>query len=484
MTNVGFGVIPRALSIARRRKLDSRPRPRIIAASSFRDRQEFPMRIEPLILESENDSGLDFGDYFADAALVSAALTKLAGRLDPIIYGYCLEFHCVQGGRSWFKPYGLNDGLNGLSTEQGAPIPSQIFYDRIVIPKRSDDEQDRWPILAKWELNGDDARHMPAAFRNAGFHVQMRVQCDERFMGYFKFAMPGSCSPQDEFRIRTAFESVKDWLREVVAHRRNVQLWLNVDFKRAILNLQMDIARQLVLSSSRRRALRLMCTLMTSHLALGFNRLVFLSRQQTAGLHCIYAHGGDCSDAFSDDVQRRIAEDVRAIDELKDWVDAANGPGDDPLYVELAGTVGDVLRIPDCDRSSSLVAKVWRGDGRLADLGDAAIWYPSGAQMDLPPGIVPCEPSLALGAEIDRTDELLAGWVSAHPKSAWMASRNDRFFVVPWDGPHGLLGIFVLDLGYWSRESIDPIRDVIPRLLFVRAILSEFSAVFAGAGSL
>jgi hypothetical protein len=440
------------------------------------------MLIEPLILASDDEAGLDFGDFFEDAGLVNAALRKLAGQLDPTICCYCLEFHSVEGGRSWFKPYGCDRQLNGLVTDGQVQVPPQIFYDRLVRQRQSDNECDFWPTVAKWQLNGDDPNNMPAILKNAGFHVQMRLQRNEKYIGYFKVAMFGSCSANDEFRIRSAFESVKEWLRGAVAQRRHTRMWLDAEFKRAVLRLQADVASLLVAPPPAPwRALRLLCTLITSHLTQGFNRIAFLTRGKYDDLYCAYAHGGDCTEGFSAGVQRLLAESAHSIDELKDWVDCAVGPSDDPLFVELAGSGKQVLKIPKCEQSKSLVARIWRDGARLSGVGNAAVAAPSGPDIQLPRGVIHWEPSTVLAAEIGRDDELLAQWAGSHPESAWLAARNNRFFVLPWHGPERPLGIFMLDLGYWGFGSIELARDVIPRLLFVRAILSEFSADFAGA---
>ena len=310
-----------------------------------------PVRAFPPFPEDGN--GFDFGEYWGDPVLVGAALLRLYVELQPAVC-YCLSLHPVHDGESWFEPY----GNNGLITDPSIVLtPTRIPYFRLLVEEEG---EEKWPVLGQW-VRGPHPSDHPEELDGAVWHGQIRLKSGTEYVGFFKAVIPTGTPPHDD-KLRDAYRRVKIWLdAEVFARRQNDSL-SKQEAREALASFHHCIKEDIT-AGRRKAALQRLATLLTSHLGTGFNRIICLAPTPDDTLNCAYAHGGDCSQLWSTDVQFTLANEVRTIPELQSRIELQIPPLSDPLYRDLAHN--NPLSLVDISSSSDLIARIWRRGGSL-----------------------------------------------------------------------------------------------------------------------
>ena len=418
----------------------------------------------------QGDPLVDFSNFFAEPPLVAAGLLQFAACLGNAIC-YCLQFRHQPGNGSWFEPYGIERGLNGLVTESGISLPRQIRFESLMTPKG-------WPVLAEWQCDDVPAQH-PAGVAEAVWHGQGLVRGNNEHVGYFKAAIPSGQPPNDE-QVRDAYRKATFLVQTVVQERAQLQIWQDPGFQASLASTSAAITGDLRDGRST-DAVQRVCTLVTSHLGADLNRIVCLVPQGPELLRSIYGHGGDCSDGFSQRVQRPLALTQHTIPQV---IGAITGrPTADPLYQDL------VLNplILEQGSNAGLLGQLWWQHGGNLD------WLPEGKRVEvaanvdvhLPTGMVRLKRPRTLAAILRSDDPAIAAWQRSRPSSPLFLSRNGTYFAIPWTCPQEhdqtrLLGLIVCDLGYWSHFDVQ--YDVVPRLMQARALLDWFAPHFLTVG--
>lgn len=420
-------------------------------------------RIDPIV---PTEQGLDFGDFFDDTQLVNTVLSLLAANLEPTTVIYCLRFKYVDNGVSWFVPY----NTHGLITDQSIPLPDHIEYHRLLMADQ------RWPLLAEWHSRGGKPKY-PRRLENACWHGQLRLEANGQFVGYFKIVIPeGGVAPSDaEFAL--AFDRVKLWLQHEVNIRLNDKRWFSPEFQSSLDTVH-EAIHHFIKASQPRPALQILCSLVTSHVASGFNRVICLTPSNNT-LHCVYAHGGNCSDEFASQIQYPLSQMARSVPELIRIVNATTPPHDDPLYRDLAAGP-NAFAINYGGNDTSVISRLWLQGGLFHGFSSDDVVV---ANQRVEFGVsenrftVEIAPTI-MAAQLSIEDAAFLEWLKTRPKSPLFGTRNARLYTFIWTTRRVPIGAIILDLGYWAHY--DMARDIAPRLAVARALFAEFAFHFDG----
>ncbi|HEY4309165.1 MAG TPA: hypothetical protein VGN12_06905 [Pirellulales bacterium] len=425
------------------------------------------MPIREILPFTDDGDGLDFGEFWNDPDLVGAAIRRLLVALQPCI-GYCFRLHAVHDGISWFEPY----GTTGLVSVPTITLPAKVKYSRLLIQEPN---QERWPILGQWTEGISTTLH-PSAIKDS-CHIQIRLKSGKTYVGYFKLALNRKLPPEDD-EVRVAFRDVKLWLDATIASRERANIWSTPSAVSALASTHEDIEHD-IKTGRPKAAIQRLASLLTSHIGSAMNRAILLWPTADDALSCIYAHGGDCSDEWAARIQAGLAHNVRSFSALQGQVSLEMPPISDPLYRDLAG--GNPLRLKDVSTSKHLIAQIWRRGGSLE-------WIPhENAVEDEPPVIrelsdggmlVSASPMYNIAARFDFNDSWLAEVRNECVDSSFFLNKNGTVFALTWFWERTPLGIWLFDLGAWSRFDLR--HDIVPRLKAAKIILEQFSQHFVG----
>ena len=417
----------------------------------------------------DDGGGLDFGEFWGDPTLVAAALWQLSVFLQPAIC-YCLRLRPVHAGDSWFEPY----GDTGLVTDPTVQIFPRIPHSWLLVDRAGAEE---WPVLAEWLPSGVSPWLSPK-LAGAVWHGQIRLKSGRDYVGFFMGAVAGHPAPHDD-QVRDAYRRVRMWLDAQLPDRCENAARTSSSRQEALRSTHCLIEDD-VNAGRPRVGLQRFATLVTSHLGTGFNRIACLARTSEGVLTCVHAHGGDCGEKWSAQVQFPLANEVRTMEQLQGRVGLRIPPFDDPLYCDLADR--HPLSLATVSSSDHLIANIWRRGGTLE-------WLPkdNAIEGDLimgertSGGAVRIAPMYNIAARFDLADPWLAEWRSQHPDSALFRSKNGTIFAFAWSFERRLLALVLLDLGFWNEFRLR--LDVVPRLKSAKLMLDEFAYHFkAGFG--
>lgn len=393
--------------------------------------------------------GLDFGEFFDEPDLVAAALIYLTAGLSSTA-GYCLRFHDVPGGDSWFEPYNGNGVAIQDSKAVSLELPPQVDFRRLLSPTFE------WPVLA-WSIPTTPPDVFPQAVRRC--HVRLRDK-DNRYRGFYKIVQTGD-EPLIENFLTNAYWRTKLWLQSEVERLRR-----KAGQQAAEFNATKQRIDELLRQRKPNHALAVLATLMTSQHGSQFNRAAVFVPNSNNELQCLYAHGGDDSQSWND-IREFVAEESPTISDLH----AKFGgpiPQGDPLHKDLVGERVN-LNVP------SRIAAVWRS-GLSAAPDDETIWMR--ATTEFVGGNVMSNGFFQrpIATRLTHADPWMAAHRLRNPGSAVFRSRNHQWFLLPWGSPEKPIGIWIFDLACWTRW--DEGNDLIPKLCQAQELLKLFSADF------
>jgi hypothetical protein len=428
----------------------------------------------------DQNCGLDFAEFFHHPDLVRKALDRFKFYARPAAC-YCLEFQCIdETPDSYFAPYKSGIVDNGfLDRQQYGDLPYGIPYGRLVrINDRPKDDQ--WPLIGQWwPLPGSNSEH-PDSIVDAQFHGLVRLQAGSTYVGYYKAAWhaPATAYPSFESALANAYAKVQTWLYAEVEKWRWDRTRFDENAQKDLKGIH-DLLEILIQANKYDRAIQVVSELLTSHLGARLNRVACLAPRGDACV-CLYAHGGNCTDDFSNRVQYPISTQVHSLHDLYHHLRNIALPTDDPLFAELCADK-DVLILEDIGSSNSILAQLIRDGGNLSN------WFGSQAAVETQPDIevnfalrliVDQDPEV-VALKLEREDPLLATWASRFPGSAWNQNRASKWYALPFRYKDALLAVFVVDVGYWENPSERQV--IIPRLMVASAVLNEFAPHFFGA---
>jgi hypothetical protein len=433
------------------------------------------MSVRPIPCLLNDGDGLDFQEFLDDADFMRQVVRLLSSYVGEFAC-YALRLHRIEGGTSWFEPYGL-DGFNGLLSNLKDDLPKKVDYFYLVNVRQGTDAE--WPILGQWLPTPGVRPQFPNALTDSPFHGQIRFQKGEVFEGYLKVV----CLPS--YRGSMAFDTlladahaqVQAWMRKTIP-RRQFQLQLLGVTNTSNLEVVHQKIEELLHRGDVRAAVRLVCTLITSHLGAGLNRVACLVPDAKGDLSCVWAHGGNCSSEFAHNILWPCTTNAPTIHQLVQMVAGSGPPIDDAYFCDLA--MGKHrLRLLQTASSQSLVARIWRSYGELDGLpGDSAVVLEPGMDLNLTKGVIIPQEGYALAARLTDSDPLVSAQRNSHPDSSLFANQNKTWYAMPWRWSGNCLAVMVFDQGYW-RDPVEP-RDIIPRLVRAAGLLSAFAPHFDG----
>lgn len=415
--------------------------------------------IEPLV---PTDHGLDFGEFFDDSRLVRLVLSMLYANLDKSAVVYCFRF---SEGANQFVPY----DASGLITDSSIPLPT-VERDRLLTAEKE------WPVLAQWHARDGKPNH-PPQFEHACWHGQLLLESNGKPVGYFKVVIPRDGVAPNDAQFACAFDHVKLWLQQQINLNSTDSWWFS-----PALHYELDFAdeaiRQLVKDGRFRPALQILCTLATSHIAFGFNRVICLAPFKNT-LRCVYAHGGDCSDEFASRVQHPVSQMAHSVPELMWMANASTPPHDDPLYRDLAASPHS-FAIDVGSNESSVISRLWRQGGLFQGFStDQLVIANQRVQFGRDNCfIVEVAPTI-MAAHLSMDDPALRELRNTRPSSPLFGNRNGNFYTFIWTADGAPIAAVILDLGYYAH--FDLARDVAPRLAIARALFGRFGKHFVKA---
>jgi len=125
--------------------------------------------------------------------------------------------------------------------------------------------------------------------------------------------------------------------------------------------------------------------------------------------------------------------------------------------------------------NQGILARLWRLNGDIRHLPSENQELGFAAPPLFNPAFKPEAHPIA--ATFDHSDPWVKAMRHNHPGAAIFVARGERYWALPWfSGPGCLLGVWILDMAYWSGRIAPQI--IVPRLAAARNVLRLFAPVF------
>lgn len=432
-----------------------------------------PLATRPLTgIVDNSESGVDFADSFDSKLLIEETLKFLSSALYPSPSTVALKYF-ARRPKSYFMQH--HEGF----PEDGPDQPHlPVFIDEdVIVP------DDRWPLCNRgdgplswcrdWCNPGDS---VPARFANrVKWHLLIRAEQTgpPRHAGYlqaFGFEDPGTV---DDYDLLDVFFRTKLFVESKINEDNLNRIWRKEGFRPLV-----ERTNSVLQTSDWEHALHHLADLLTSHLGAAWNRAaLFLPTSPAADtLRCVYAHGGDGSLDWCA-VMRVVAEETPEIDDLIRITDHTSGRED--AYHEAAAAEANPLEVQNVQDplNSNLLATLWRLNGDVARLPHHNVHWEASDQPVISE-IRPDAPLLRDGeppaAVFTQDDPWVRQVERERPGAPLFASKNQRYFFVPWftsGEPRQIVGVWLLDLAYFEPKPEAPLR--LPSFLLTHSLLQS-----------
>ncbi len=401
------------------------------------------------------EEGINFYDDF-DAVFVDHALATLwhsFGRNGKVCF--CLRLNVDEQDQGYFSPFG---SVFPPDARQWFDLSSTRIPLQDLVP-----DYWTWPLLTVRELPlffgtsesavSDELRDLSSRIT---WNALIRLRSRYSYVGYLVAAgIDGSLPPDDRALLAAAYLT-KIEVERLLAHRHVERIWASKEFKTRLHKTMAAIGALPALDG--RVALRHVANMLTSHLGAGWNRAACFCAVGDDMLRCLWAQGGDGTQAWLESVQCPVGEQIRDVEELIDTVRQQRDV-EDPYFRAAAGDrpveVYDVS-----DRSNrNVLAELWRADGDIRKLpSEYQEWELSFAPSQQDSQIDRQRLSLGgpIAASFDQRDPWVQQVVRDRPNDRIFASRNGRYFALPWFSRDELIGIWVVDMAYWANMVGQP----------------------------
>ncbi len=421
------------------------------------------------------EDGINFY-YEFDESIVNHALATLHTALEERGHPcYCLRLLVGSDNRGFFCRFG-----NVLTPENVAKL--QIPTDARIPLEHLVADHFTWPTLAIREgplLLDHYGEWMQEFSQRVTWLAQMRLQRMNEYVGYFLLAgLAGWGIPSVHDLIAAAYRTKLE-VASVLAYRRVQSARTSAEFKDRLLQTQ--VAIEDLRGQNQSAALQHVGDMLTSHLGACWNRAACYGPIDNETLQCLWAQGGNGRQDWCLDVQRPLGEHVHDVNGLISLVRRRPKVLDDPYFAAAAGT--NSLRIQNTsDRANdNILAQLWRARGNIGMLPSA---YQEWELNHTP---------IAHQKAVDRQAILSGGpiavvfsqanpWVrrvsEERPGAPVFVSQNGKYWAFPWWAHRGpaheaevrneLIGIWVLDMAYWSGGVGQP---DFPSFYFTKEIL-------------
>jgi hypothetical protein len=368
---------------------------------------------------------------------------------------YCLRLEVDAENQGYFHSYG------DLLVPHSQIAVSQPFVGRVPL-------RNLVPDLATWEqlairvgpplaaLNDPAIDvHVRDFLRRVSWQIAIRLQDNEKYVGYFKFmGVDGSPVPKDRDVVAAAYKA-KTEVANLLAYRHVQETRADEIFKERLRTTAYEIS-SLVLDG--RLALRHVADMLTSHLGAGWNRAACYWPVSADKLRCMWAHGGGGDWSWCK-VQGDLSAQVREVEQLTEGVRRHPYPLDDTFYLSAAGERPvEVAGIND-PGNQNILASLWRAQGDIRRLPAEHQFWESSPDPDAHLSVVNRRKIRQNGpraAEFRQQDPWVQEVQAQRPKSPIFASKNGRYFAVPWFSQGELIAIWVVDMAYWGKLEVQP----------------------------
>ena len=421
------------------------------------------------------EHGVNFYDEFNEGVVNQGLRAFHSALLQEHNPCYCLRLDVDVDDHGYFCRFG--DITLGSDDDPKPNLPSElpIPLDLLVI------DYWKWPPIAIRDgtpplanYGNPDESELQEFLNRISWQVQVRLQREEEYIGYFiAVGLDGSPLPTDRDLITAAYYT-KLQVASLLSYRRVEKTQTSEEFKdrlrttqRAIENLQ---------GKERSRALQHVGDMLTSHLGAGWNRAACYCPTDDNTLECLWAQGGDGRQPWCDDVQRPIGQSVCQTEGLVYLAGRRVNPGIDPYYA--ATVLRGPLKIENIrdENNSNVLAQLWRCNGNVTALPSHYRAWECPPPLD-PHATTVNRKEIPSGSDIAAAFDAQDPWVKQithqRPGEPIFISQNGTYCAFPWHADDRLIGIWVLDMAYWSR--IDGQPDY-PSLDFTKMILSALGS--------
>ena len=302
------------------------------------------------------------------------------------------------------------------------------------------------------------------------WYAYMRLQAGNTYVGYFVLAGLDGCPAPSDKTLRRVACLVKVEVERVLAFRRVARARTSPDFK---TRLRYTLAAINELRSyDCRGALKRVADMLTSHLGVGWNRAACYWPVNSNTLRCLWAQGGDGSEAWCWNVQRPIGEGIREVSDLVAMAQLATNSGNDRYLAAAAGRNPIQIDAVQDHSNDNILARLWRSNGDVRALPIESQYWEIGILPNPSISIVDREVlSLGgpVGAVFNEQDPWVRQTVRERPGDPIFVSRNGRYFLLPWCSRNNLIAVWLLDMAYWG----DLASPQVPSLAFTAEILAS-----------
>jgi len=416
------------------------------------------------------EDGVNFY-YEFDEGIVNHALATLHTVLEQRGHPcYCLRLLVGSDNHGYFCRFG------NVLTPEHVPKP-QIPTDMRIPLEHLVPDYFTWPALAIRRgslLLAHYGEWLEDFLRRVTWLAQMRLQRGDEYIGYFLLAgLDGAEVPSDR-DLKMAAYRTKVEVELVLAHRRVECARTSEEFKGRLRATRTAIED--LCGKNRSAALQHVGDMLTSHLGARWNRAACFCPVDDDTLQCLWAQGGNGTQEWCLDVQRPLGEHVRDVDELVSLVRRRFMVLDDPYFAAVAYPnplwIGNVS-----DRANdNILAQLWRARGNIGKLPSAyqewdLCYTPTSHQDTIDRNAISSWGPVA--AVFSQEDPWVRRVGQERPGAPIFVSQNGKYWAFPWWAHQGgthekLIGIWVLDMAYWSRGVGEP---DFPSLSFTKEIL-------------
>lgn len=405
----------------------------------------------------------EFNEQFANEVLERLQYT-LAANGTPC---YCLRLKVDEHNNGYFSQFG------NVLIPDGSVKPPLSWSDRIPLDHLVIDFK-TWPPVAMRlgppEIKDSYDFDFRRFLQSIQWQVMIRIQSGENYVGYFKLIGVNGSSAPSERDLRGAACSAKVALERLIAYRNVWSARTSYDFQHRLSSTAEAIID--ADPGDTRRILRYVADMLTCHLGVGWNRAACFGPADDQGsvLRCLWAQGGDGTQAWGDQVQNPLAHRFNEVQEIIDLARHQSEIEDPYFRAAVAQTPLEVRDVYDSE-NQNLLARLWRAGGQVRRLpSNTHRWEMS---------IIP----IAHMSDSDRRELTLDGPIAAglYQSDPWITqverdrpgrpifvSQNGQYFLVPWISRRKPIAIWLLDNANWKHFGHQP---NVPSLALTKEVL-------------